>query len=201
MLGVGLPPYDGRHHSDARTHSLASGVTTGLAGAPCRPPSSPWVLQLVQPGGVPLWLPLDSVAGVQCCDARTIASVRWSDNDRVCPQARNSLKKPRAYGVERQGIILAWPSHRCSLMQTALPIWDRRTPPVFDVAQYVWVVEVRPCGMRLQRRRPLLQTDPVARAQTPVDGEGGGADLSGRLAGAGTFAGERGRGGDLRRAG
>lgn len=54
-------------------------------------------------------------------------------------------------------------------MKIALPIWDHRVSPVFDVARYVLVVDVGPRGMRLQKRRPLSQTDPVARAQTLID--------------------------------
>ena len=56
-----------------------------------------------------------------------------------------------------------------SLMKIALPIWDHRVSPVFDVAQHVLVVEVSPRGMRLQRCRSLPPTDPMARAQTLVD--------------------------------
>ena len=64
---------------------------------------------------------------------------------------------------------LARISQMASLMKIALPIWDHRVSPVFDVAQQVLVVEVSPRGMRLQRCRSLPQTDPMARAQTLID--------------------------------
>jgi predicted Fe-Mo cluster-binding NifX family protein len=54
-------------------------------------------------------------------------------------------------------------------MKIALPIWNYRVSPVFDVARHVLVVEAGPRQLRLQRRQSLPMTDPVARAQTLVN--------------------------------
>ena len=54
-------------------------------------------------------------------------------------------------------------------MRIALPIWDSRVSPVFDVAQSVLVVEVEADGKRSLERWSLTQTDPAARAQSLVD--------------------------------
>ena len=56
-------------------------------------------------------------------------------------------------------------------MKIALPIWDHRISPVFDVARHVLVAEVGTRQLRLQRCRPLPEGDPATRVQSLADWE------------------------------
>jgi predicted Fe-Mo cluster-binding NifX family protein len=62
----------------------------------------------------------------------------------------------------------AWALRWVMLMRVALPIWEERISPVFDVASRILLVDVGRQTLGAREERPLTVTDPRARVETMI---------------------------------
>jgi predicted Fe-Mo cluster-binding NifX family protein len=56
-----------------------------------------------------------------------------------------------------------------SVVKVAVPIWDSRVSPVFDVAREVLVAEIERAGVGRRAVRPLGETTASSRSQSMID--------------------------------